>query len=85
MEEVTKEKMEIVDYYNVQAVVESKYRQGWRFLTLWETFGMEETTRGPSSAFVQPDSTINQVLVRYSTQKVIEHVPRQVEFKKRPT
>ena len=44
MEETTKEEIEKDAYYNVQAIVRSKYHHEWRFSTLWEGYGMEETT-----------------------------------------
>ena len=88
MEEMTKEEMEKDGYYNVQAVLDNKHRQGWLFLTLWEGYGMEETTWEPTSAFIQPAGTINEVLLKYLTQNAMGDVLRQVETrasKKRPT
>ena len=44
MEEMMKDESENDGYHNVQAVLDSKYRQGWRFLTLWEGYAPNETT-----------------------------------------
>ena len=40
---------------------------------------MAETTRETTSAFIQPDGTINEVLVKYLTQNAMGDVLRQVE------
>ena len=45
------------------------YRQGWRFLTLWEGFGVEEAIWEPFSAIVLPEGCLNSVLVDYLSQK----------------
>ena len=33
----------------MKSVLRHRYRQGWRFLTLWEGFGVEEATWEPFS------------------------------------
>ena len=38
-------------FYLVKSVIRQRYRQGWRFLTLLEGFGVEEATWEPFSAF----------------------------------
>ena len=50
-------------FYLVKLVIRHRYRQGWRFLTLWEGFGVEEATWEPFSAFVLPEGRLNSVLV----------------------
>ena len=30
--------------YLVESVIRHRYREGWRFVTLWEGFGVEEAT-----------------------------------------
>ena len=42
-------------FYLVKPVLRHRYRQGRRFLTLWEGFGVEEATWESFSAFVLPD------------------------------
>ena len=79
MEEMTKEEMEKGRYYNIQAVLDSKYRQRWHSFTLWEGYGREDITWEPTSAFIQPDGTINEVLVKYFTQNAMGDGLRQVE------
>ena len=71
-------------FYLVKSVIRHRYRQGWRFLTLWEGLGVEEATWEPFSAFVLPEGGLNSVLVDYVSQnnlgellKVAEMLPSQ--------
>ena len=50
-------------FYLVKLVIQHRYCQGWRFLTLWEGYGVEEATWEPFSAFVLPEGRLNSVLV----------------------
>ena len=50
-------------FYLVRSVIKHRYYQGWRFLTLWEGFGVEEATWEPFSAFLLPEGRLNSVLV----------------------
>ena len=50
-------------FYVVKLVIRHRHRQGWRFLTLWEGFGVEEATWEPFSAFVLPEGRLTSVLV----------------------
>ena len=52
----------------MKLVILHRYRQGWRFLTLWEGFGVEEATWEPFSAFVLPDERLISVVVDYLSQ-----------------
>ena len=54
--------------YLVKSVIRHRYRQGWRFFTLLEGFGVEEATWEPLSAFVLPEGRLNSVLVGYLSQ-----------------
>ena len=62
-EEMVKEGLHLV-----KSVIRSPYRQGWRFLTLWEGFKVEEATWEPFSAIVPPGGRLNSVLVDYLSQ-----------------
>ena len=42
------EEMAKEGFYLVKSVLRHRYRQGWRFLTLWEGFGVAEATWEPS-------------------------------------
>ena len=57
------EEMAKEGFYLVKSVLRHRYRQGWRFLTLWEGFGVEEATWEPFSAFVLPEGRLNSVPV----------------------
>ena len=62
------EEMAKEGFYLMKSVLRRRYRQGWRFLTLWEGFGVEEATWEPFSAFVLPEGRLNSVLVDYLSQ-----------------
>ena len=53
------EEMAKEGFYLVKSVLRHRYRQGWRFLTLWEGFGVEEAIWEPFSAFVLPEGRLN--------------------------
>ena len=40
-------------------------KQGWKFLTLWDGYGLSEATWEPMSAFIQPDGSINPIFRTY--------------------
>ena len=42
-----------------------EYKQGWKFLTLWDGYGLSEATWEPMSAFIQPDGSINPIFRSY--------------------
>ena len=73
-EEIAKE-----GFYLVKSVIRYRYRQGWRFLTLWEGFGVEEATWEPFSAFVLPGGRLNSVLVDYVSQNNLGELLRLAE------
>ena len=62
------EEMAKEGFYLVKSGLRHRYRQGWRFLTLWEGFGVEEATWEPFSALVLPEGRLNSVLVDYVSQ-----------------
>ena len=55
-------------FYLVKSVLRHHYRQGWRFPTLWEGFGVEGATWEPFSAIDLPEGRLNSVLVDYRSQ-----------------
>ena len=46
-------------YYVVAGIGRHVYKKGWKFLTLWDGYGLCEATCEPMSAFLQPDGSIN--------------------------
>ena len=61
------------------SVLRHRYRQGWRFLTLWKGFGVEEATWEPFSAFVLLGGHLNSVLVDYLSQNNLGELLRLAE------
>ena len=66
-------------FYLVKSVTRHRYRQGWRFLTLWEGFGVREATWEPFSAFVLPEGRLYSVLVDYLSQSNLGELLRLAE------
>ena len=73
------EEMAKEGFYLVKSVLRHRYRQGWRFLTPWEGFGVEEATWEPFSAFVLPEGRLNSVLVDYLSQNNLGELLRLAE------
>ena len=73
------EEMAKEGFYLVKSVIRHRYRQGWRFLTLWEGFGVEEATWEPSSASVLPEGRLISVLVDYLSQNNLGELLRFAE------
>ena len=74
-------------FYLMKSVIRHRYRQGWRFLTRWEGFGVEEATWEPFPAFVLPEGRLNSVLVDYVSQNHLGQLLRLAETlasKKKP-
>ena len=53
--------MAVDGYYVVAGIARHEFKQGWKFLTLWDGFGLSEATWEPMSAFIQPDGRINPI------------------------
>ena len=66
-------------FYLMKSILCHRYRQAWRFLTLWEGFGVNEATWGPFSAFVPPEGHQNSVLVDYLSQNNLGDLLRLAE------
>ena len=56
---MTADEMAIDGYYVVAGIARHEYKQGLKFLTLWDGYGLSEATREPMSAFIQPDGSID--------------------------
>ena len=65
LEEMTADLMAVDGYYVVAGIARHDYKQGWKFLTLWDGFGLSEATWEPMSAFIQPDWSINPIFRSY--------------------
>ena len=65
LEEMTADEMAVHGYYMVAGIACHEYKQGWKFLTLWDGYGPSEATFEPMSAFIQPDGSINPIFGSY--------------------
>ena len=59
LNEITAKEMAVKGYYVVAGIARQENKEGWKFLTLWEGYGVSEATWEPMSAFVHPDDGIN--------------------------
>ena len=65
LEEMTADEMAVDGYYVVASMARHEHKQGWKFLTLCDGFGLSEATWEPMSAFIQPDGSINSISRSY--------------------
>ena len=65
LEEPTADEMAVHRNYVVAGIARHEYKQGWKFPTLWDGYGLSEATCEPMSAFVQPDGSINPIFCSY--------------------
>ena len=49
----------------VAGIARHEYKGGWKFLTLWDGYGLSEATWEPMSAFIQPDGSMNTIFRSY--------------------
>ena len=78
--DINAEEMAKEGFYLVKSVNRHRYRQGWRILTLWEGFGVEEATWQPFCAFVLSEGRLNSVLVDYLSQNNLGELLRLAEM-----
>ena len=60
-------------------VIRHRCRQAWRFLALWEEFGVEEAIWESFSVFVLPEGRLNSVLVDYLSRNNLGKLLRLAE------
>ena len=65
LEEMTADEMAVDGYYVVAGIARHECKQGWKFLTVWDGYGLSGATWEPMSAFVQPDGSINPIFRSY--------------------
>ena len=46
LEEMTADEIAVDGYYVVVGIARHEYKQGWKFLTLWDGYGLSNTTQG---------------------------------------
>ena len=62
LEEMIAEEMAVDGYHVVAGIARHEYKHGWKFLTLWEGYGVSEATWEPMYA---SDGGINPVFRSY--------------------
>ena len=65
LEEMTADEMAVNGYYVVAGIARHEYKKCWKFLTLWDCYGLSEAIWEPMSAFIQPDWSINPIFRSY--------------------
>ena len=65
LKEMTADEMAVDGYYVVAGIARHEYKQGRKYLTLWDGYGLFEATWEPKSAFIQPDGSINPIFRSY--------------------
>ena len=58
---MTAEQMAVDGYYVVAGIARHEYKQGRKFITLWDGYWLSEATWEPMSAFIQTDGSINPI------------------------
>ena len=59
------DEMAVDGYYVVAGIARHEYKQGWKFLTLWDGYGLTEATWEPMSAFLEPNRSIDPIFCSY--------------------
>ena len=65
LEQMTADEMAVEGNYVVAGIACHEYKQGWKFLTLWDGYGLAEATWKPMSTFIQLNGSINPILRSY--------------------
>ena len=66
--------MAVDGYYVGAGIARHEYKQGWKFLTLLDGYGLSEATSERMSAFIQPDGSISPIFRSY----LLENNERQL-------
>ena len=62
---MTADEMAVDGYYVVAGIARHQYKQGWKFFTLWDGCGLSEAALELTSAFIEPDGSMNPILCSY--------------------
>ena len=87
LEAMTADEMAVDGYYVVAGIARHEYKQGWKFFTLWDGYGLFEATWEPMSTFLQPDGSINPIfcshLVENNEGQLLTHAETVSQRKKK--
>ena len=70
LEEMTADEMAVDGYYVVAGIARHEYKEGGKFLTLWDGYGLSEATWEPMSALIQLDVSINPIFCSYLVENI---------------
>jgi hypothetical protein len=56
-------------FFEVESIQTHKYKQGWRFLTVWKGYGLRDATWEPIKAFIHNDGCLTKAFVDYCESK----------------
>ena len=65
LEEMTADEMAVDGNCMFAGIARREYKQGWKFLTLWDGYGHSKATWESMSAFIQPDGSIDPIFRSY--------------------
>ena len=69
----TQEQQEL-GFYNVEKILKHKYRNGWKFLVIWENFPPSASTWEPISNFCLPNGSVNSVFKDYCLENGLTNI-----------
>jgi hypothetical protein len=71
-EENPDEDIEEQGMYEVESIESHKYKQGWRFLTVWKGYSLQDATWEPIRAFIHQDGCLTKAFVDYCGSKGLD-------------
>ena len=76
---MTADEMAVNGCYVGAGIARHEYKQGLRFFTLWDGYGLSEATWEPMSAFLQPNGSINPISRSYLVESNKGQLPTRAE------
>ena len=87
LEEMTADEMAVDGYYVVAGIAPHAYKRGGKFFTLWDRYWLSEAASDPTSAYIQPDGSINPIfrshLVEINEGQLLTHAETVSQRKKK--
>ena len=65
LQEMTAHEMALDGCYVVAGIERHACKKSWKFITLWDDYGLSEATLEPMCASIQPDRSINPICCSY--------------------